>query len=844
MVDFSKLRTQKKRVAPKEPLEIFRRLPKPPGINDLYTSQAEVLENWFERRNDRDVVVKLHTGGGKTLVGLLMAQSAINELQEPVLYLAPNRQLVNQTLEKAKALGISAVPYAPGEPLDDDFVNGKAIMVATYKALFNGRTKFGLRGGPGAPVKVGAVVLDDAHVSFSVVRDSFTLEVPARGEGKDKERDRERYEELTGLFRRAFKEMDRLGTFDDTVSGLNWGVVEVPYWAWHEQLDAVREVLKADAEKRYGLIWPLVRDNLHLCHALISRNTFTITPVLPLVNMFPTFEDAPRRIYMSATIADDSEIVRTFDADPKFVDKALTSRSLAGISERMILIPDLMPFKQKVRTTVEKLLEWTSKTRKFGAVVLVSSNAAAEKWSDVATHAEDAAQVEALVEQLQTRESNGPMVFANRYDGIDLPGDACRLLVMEGLPSGTSDYELLRAATLYGGATINRMLAQRIEQGIGRGARGAGDHCVVMLVGSELAGWVAKDANFRLLTSATRAQLEMGTTVSQEVKAAKELGATISKSFNRDADWVEYHAETLAEGVEAEPADPGRFELAAAERKAFNLWANGNHANAIARLDKALANDKNVDGQTHGWVLQLAARISSQWGQSERSDQLQRDAFARNPNLHRPKVLPPYRPLDEPTPQAKAIAQQLEGYRIRRGLLHRFEDVVAHLHAGASANQFEQALADLAQLLGLSSERFDNNGEGPDLLWLLPGNVGFVIEAKSRKKGKNALTKEQHGQLLVAQEWFEANYPDYEVVRVSVHPNNVATKAASAGESYALTYEKLAALISDARVLLTELCESQLADKDLVSECAKSLKRSQVRSGALVENYLQHFVEE
>jgi replicative superfamily II helicase len=201
VVDFSKLRTQKKRVAPKEPLEIFRRLPKPPGINDLYTSQAEVLENWFERRNDRDVVVKLHTGGGKTLVGLLMAQSAINELQEPVLYLAPNRQLVNQTLEKAKALGISAVPYAPGEPLDDDFVNGKAIMVATYKALFNGRTKFGLRGGPGAPVKVGAVVLDDAHVSFSVVRDSFTLEVPARGEGKDKEEDRERYEELTGLFR-------------------------------------------------------------------------------------------------------------------------------------------------------------------------------------------------------------------------------------------------------------------------------------------------------------------------------------------------------------------------------------------------------------------------------------------------------------------------------------------------------------------------------------------------------------------------------------------------------------------------------------------------------------------
>src|SRR5690625_375790 len=143
MVDFNKLRTQKKRVAPVDPLDIFRRLPKPPEINDLYTSQAEVLEEWFRRRAESDMVVKLHTGGGKTLVGLLMAQSSLNETKEPVLYLAPTRQLVNQTLEKAKEIGISAVPYETGQPLNDDFVNGKAVMVATYKALFNGRSKFG-----------------------------------------------------------------------------------------------------------------------------------------------------------------------------------------------------------------------------------------------------------------------------------------------------------------------------------------------------------------------------------------------------------------------------------------------------------------------------------------------------------------------------------------------------------------------------------------------------------------------------------------------------------------------------------------------------------------------------
>jgi replicative superfamily II helicase len=150
MVDFNKLRSQSQRPAPADPLEIFRRLPKPQGINDLYTSQAEVLEAWFKRRGERDTVVKLHTGGGKTLVGLLMAQSTLNELKEPVLYLAPTTQLVNQTLDKARSLGINAVPYVRGQPLADDFLNGNAIMVASYKALFNGFSKFGVRGRPDA----------------------------------------------------------------------------------------------------------------------------------------------------------------------------------------------------------------------------------------------------------------------------------------------------------------------------------------------------------------------------------------------------------------------------------------------------------------------------------------------------------------------------------------------------------------------------------------------------------------------------------------------------------------------------------------------------------------------
>ncbi len=832
MVDFNKLRSQSQRPAPIDPLEIFRRMPKPQGINDLYTSQAEVLEAWFERKDERDTVVKLHTGGGKTLVGLLIAQSTLNDLKEPVLYLAPTTQLVKQTLEKAKSLGILAVPYTRGQPLHDDFVNGKAVMVASYKALFNGHSKFGVRGQK-MPIRVGAVILDDAHVAFSVVRESFTLEVSS-------EDDNETYKALCTLFRTAFRDIDRLGTFDDTVSGLNNGVVEVPYWAWNEQLDTVRGMLRGDGVN-VPFAWPLLRDNLHLCHALISSKAFTITSVLPQVNNFPTFADAPRRIYMSATIADDSEIVRTFDADPQLVNNALTSRSLAGISERMILIPSLMPFDFDPQQVAKSTLKQVSGMN-LGAVALVHANYAAQAWTDTAQFAEGSDQVENAIEALQSRRTNGPFVFANRYDGIDLPGDSCRVLVMEGLPSGTSDYELLRAATLYGGATISRMLAQRIEQGIGRGARGAGDHCVVLLLGSDLAGWIAKDANFRLLTSATRAQLEMGSTVSKEVSDVNDLTNTIELSINRDIGWIEYHAATLAENVGPEAPDPKRFNTASTERKAFNLWADGFYDKAIARLDQVAGSQDAVDDQTRGWLYQLAGRIADNWGQAERSDELQRSAFSANRNLLRPRTSPPYRPLPSPGAQGAAIAAQLRGYRIRRGLLQRFEEVVSKLHGNASANQFEQALADLGSLIGLTTERHDVGGEGPDVLWLLPNKAALILEAKSRKQDKNPLTKEEHGQLLVAEQWFVQNYPGYSSHRVVVHPTNKATAAASAHESYALTLDRLNQLVAESRVLLRELCESQLTDIELEGQCQHSIEHSPIRADRLV-NYLVPFLE-
>ncbi|MFD2881086.1 hypothetical protein ACFTAO_42715 [Paenibacillus rhizoplanae] len=89
--------------------------------------------------------------------------------------------------------------------------------------------------------------------------------------------------------------------------------------------------------------------------------------------------------------------------------------------------------------------------------------------------------------------------------------------------------------------------------------------------------------------------------------------------------------------------------------KSINLWHDGYHELAIAKLEQfIITGNHSLDIQMRGWLEQLAARIADKWGNKERSQDLQRQAFANNRNLIRPKVLPPYRPPDCLCPTSKS----------------------------------------------------------------------------------------------------------------------------------------------------------------------------------------------
>ncbi len=81
--------TPKKRSKETNPLKIFETLTLRGTVENIWDPQSEALRSWHAARDKQDIVIEMNTGGGKTLIGVLMAQSLVNETAGQVLYVCP-----------------------------------------------------------------------------------------------------------------------------------------------------------------------------------------------------------------------------------------------------------------------------------------------------------------------------------------------------------------------------------------------------------------------------------------------------------------------------------------------------------------------------------------------------------------------------------------------------------------------------------------------------------------------------------------------------------------------------------------------------------------------------------
>jgi hypothetical protein len=173
MIDFNSLSRPERKSRPLDPLEIFAKTPNlKDAPNSLWIGQAEALQRWHADRAQNDNAIILNTGAEKSLVGILIAQSLVNEEIGPIVYACSTIDLVEQTVRECARLGIPHTTRVRTKFSNDLFETGRAFCITTYQALFSSITTFRNEKEP------AGVIFDDAHVAERLVRDAFTLSIP------------------------------------------------------------------------------------------------------------------------------------------------------------------------------------------------------------------------------------------------------------------------------------------------------------------------------------------------------------------------------------------------------------------------------------------------------------------------------------------------------------------------------------------------------------------------------------------------------------------------------------------------------------------------------------------
>ncbi|WP_425803144.1 DEAD/DEAH box helicase family protein [Desulfitobacterium sp. Sab5] len=91
MVDFRKKLGAKQIDRTIHPCKIYENLDRESDKGPLRPVQEQILSDWYDKyRGKKDVILKLHTGQGKTLIGLLILQSRLNQNTGPAIYLCPD----------------------------------------------------------------------------------------------------------------------------------------------------------------------------------------------------------------------------------------------------------------------------------------------------------------------------------------------------------------------------------------------------------------------------------------------------------------------------------------------------------------------------------------------------------------------------------------------------------------------------------------------------------------------------------------------------------------------------------------------------------------------------------
>jgi len=292
---------------------------------------------------------------------------------------------------------------------------------------------------------------------------------------------------------------------------------------------------------------------------------------------------------MSATLGAGGDLERITGVPAIYRLPAPDGWDRQGVGRRLFLFPG-----RSLEAEVEEDLQAELIKRAGRALVLVPDERTAVSYREWVTKrlgipAFDARQIEQSKDPFITA-AKAVAVVANRYDGIDLPKDECRLLIVEGLPKATNLQEQFLVSRMGAVALLNDRILTRMVQAFGRCTRDATDYAAVVVWGDELLSYLGSRDRRSFLHPEIQAEIDFGLEQSTGVGPNAFL-EYLDEFLNRSSEWAEAENAIVSLRSRAKAGElPGTPDL----RKAVDHEVQYQYLLWSARYPEALEEGRKV----------------------------------------------------------------------------------------------------------------------------------------------------------------------------------------------------------------------------------------------------------
>jgi DEAD/DEAH box helicase len=826
---------------PESPEALFRMLrPSDPDVRHLWAHQADILRDYSERGAAlHNVALELPTGAGKTLVGLLLAEFRRRAAHDRVVYLCPTIQLARQVNTKAESYGIPTVLLTgPGREYDSAefhrYSRGSAIVVTTYSSIFNANPKLN---------DAQTIVLDDAHAAEQYVASPWSLEL---------ERSSAAYaavldivsERLPNAFAHRLRDAgtDPYLKNDTEILGPD-ALVPVA--------DALSEVVLTHASGSASYAARAIADHIGYCLLYMSWNEILIRPYIPPTATHPPFWDADQRIYMSATPGSSGELERSFGV--AHIDRLPVPPGWEahGTGRRFFVFPTAALDRAEADEFIKEAVDEAQR-----ALVLAPSQFELDSFLEsclprgfpVVRAADLQDDPRAFVSA-----PRAVLALANRYDGLDLPGEACRVIVLTGLPSATH----LQERFLYDRLGAKRVLAERIRarltQGAGRCTRNSKDYSAVIVRGQPILTFLSKSENTRCMHPELQAEIEFGLRNSEADEV--DFVALLHAFLQQDRSWLAADAAMTAdaEGLSRHiPAtDDALARSSSPEVRCWQAIWRDDIEDAISLAQQAADQLPGPELQAYRlfWLYLAASLAIATGGNVERAKALTDAAedCAKSALWH-----PRLGTLASEPPKIQAATQRAVRATARLAALgmrgKRFEehlDILRRQLEQTDANPFELGLLDLGLLLGFEAVRPGGRAQ-PDSVWRDEDSYWLIFEAKTEEAAADPVSPSEVRQALTHQDWVRTQLgwapPETAITCIVSDKTTVEKEAAGIADQLRIVTLDIVRLLAEEAISASRGIRSRSSgwtDEEVATAFAEYFTQHQLDSGTLALRLMQ-----